>query len=215
MHRKKYQDQDDEDRELAMLALHGGEKRSRKKGKGSRQVEEETSTQLKAASEAAELLMKDASKVADKLPEDIRETLASCVTVESAGDVDAGGEPVIRWDKFDADTLEQLLDLESEDEQRVAAKRLLELNTTTRIDNYSASLAGITRALKRYGAEHFAGTGEGGGPSDGKQRKTKAEKDAEKEAWRQILAEDGILDEDAADAGGEIDDRDDRLKLVS
>ena len=210
---KKYQDQDDEDRELAMLALHGGEKRSRKKGKGSRQVEEETSTQLKAASEAAELLMKDASKVADKLSDDIRETLASCVTVEGAGDKDAAAEPVVRWDKFDADTLEQLVGLESEDEQLAAAKRLLELNNSTRIDNYSASLAGIIRAVKKYGAEHFALANEGDGTSDGKQRKTKAEKDAEKEAWRQILAEDGILDEEA-DVGGEIDDRAEIGKLT-
>ena len=209
----KYQDQDDEDRELAMLALHGGEKRSRKKGKGSRQVEEETSTQLKAASEAAELLMKDASKVADKLSDDIRETLASCVTVEGAGDKDAAAEPVVRWDKFDADTLEQLVGLESEDEQLAAAKRLLELNNSTRIDNYSASLAGIIRAVKKYGAEHFALANEGDGTSDGKQRKTKAEKDAEKEAWRQILAEDGILDEEA-DVGGEIDDRAEIGKLT-
>ena len=210
---KKYQDQDDEDRELAMLALHGGEKRSRKKGKGSRQVEEETSTQLKAASEAAELLMKDASKVADKLVEDIRETLASCVTLQSAGDEDTADEPVVRWDKFDADTLEQLAGLESEDEQRAAAKRLLELNNSTRIDNYSASLAGIIRAVKKYGAEHFAAASEGDGISDGKQRKTKAEKEAEKEAWRQILAEDGILDEEA-DVGGEIDDRAEIGKLT-
>ena len=211
---KKYQDQDDEDRELAMMALHGGEKKSKKKGKGSRQVEEETSTQLKAASEAAELLMKDASKVADKLPEDIRETLASCVTVKSAGDDDAGGEPIVRWDKFDADTLEQLLGLESVDEQRAAAKRLLELNNSTRIDNYSSSLAGIIRAVKKYGPDHFAGRSEGDGTSDGKSRKTKSEKDAEKEAWRQILAEDGILDEDAADVGGEIDDRAEIGKLT-
>lgn len=211
---KKYQDQDDEDRELAMLALHGGEKRSKKKGKGSRQVEEETSTQLKAASEAAELLMKDASKVADKLPEDIRETLASCVTVKSASDDDTAGEPIVRWDKFDADTLEQLLGLESADAQRAAAKRLLELNNSTRIDNYSSSLAGIIRAVKKYGADHFAGRAEGDGTSDGKSRKTKLEKDAEKEAWRQILAEDGILDEDAADVGGEIDDRAEIGKLT-
>ena len=213
---KKYAEQDDEDRELAMLALHGGERKSRKKGKGSRQVRDETSMQLKAATETAELLMRDASKVALRLPDGVREALAACVT--------AKGDGTVRWEKFDADVLEQVLGLETAEEQLATANRLLELSGLSRIDNYSASLAGIVRTVRRYGHEHFLGRGSGGG-ADGngeqqrqqpqqQRRKTKAEKEAEREAWSAILAEDGILDEEAATDDAEIDDRGETNKLV-
>lgn len=56
-------------------------------------------------------------------------------------DTDAD-ESRIAWDKFDADTLEQLLDFSPVEAQIAAAKRLLQLKRTTRVDNFSASLGG-------------------------------------------------------------------------
>ncbi|EED86484.1 signal peptidase [Thalassiosira pseudonana CCMP1335] len=54
----------------------------------------------------------------------------------------------------------------------------------------------------------------GKGSRDGKQRKTKAEKQAEKEAWQEILAEDGIIDDDGDDDGGAVDDTAELSKLT-
>ena len=51
------------------------------------------------------ILKKDSSTVAEKLPQNVRETLAECVTVKASG---TSEETFVRWDKFDADVLEQL-----------------------------------------------------------------------------------------------------------
>jgi len=196
---KKYADQDDEDKELAMLALQGGTKI--KKKKGGRNLEAESASQMKAAAETAALLVRDATEFVDKLPEEVRDSLAKTVTVNED----------IRWDKLDAEVLEQLLALDSVEAQRAAAGRLLQLTETTRIDNFSASLAGIIRTICKYG---HAGLQENETVEDRKNnnqqrsRKTKADKEAEKEVWRDILAEDGIIeggvDEKAMDDTFEI-----------
>jgi predicted ribosome quality control (RQC) complex YloA/Tae2 family protein len=136
---KKYLDQDEEDRALAMLALQGGEKLKRDKAdknRGKRKANVSDSQQ-KAAVETLALLVKDTSVVATQLPETVQSILAESVTVGSGLE-----EFVVRWDKFDADILEQLLDLQPMEAQVAAAKRLLHLKQTTRIDNFSSSLGG-------------------------------------------------------------------------
>lgn len=181
---KKYSDQDDEDRELALLALQGGTKN--KKKKGGRNLEAESASQMKAAAETTALLVRDATEFVDKLPTEVRDYLAKTVTVNDD----------VRWDKLDAEVLEQLLELDSVEAQKAAAGRLLQLTETTRIDNFSASLAGILRTINKYGHE---GLQENEAVEDRKNnqqrsRKTKAVKEAEKEVWREILAEDGIIE---------------------
>ena len=197
---KKYEHQDDEEKELAMLALQGGEK-SKKKMKGSKQDQgPATETQLKVAADTTELLVKDSSKVATRLPQNIQSILAECVTVntEEAAEV--------RWEKFDAETLEQLLTLEPIEAQLAAAKRLLNLKNKTRIDNFSASLGGILRTIRKYGYEKIEQ--ETLESNDATKRKTKAQKDDEALKWKQTMAEEGVadidLDEDAVDDTAEL-----------
>ena len=183
---QKYKDQDEEDRELALLALHGGEKA---KGSGKKKAPVTTETERKAAEETLALLKKDSAKVAESLPEKARAILEEIVKVKSANSPD---ETVVRWDKFDADVLEQLHSLEKDEEKVAAAQRLLNLKLSTRVDNFSASLAGIIRTVRKYGHESINDTI--GGDEDGK-RKTKKEKEAQESAWKQTLAEEGVVDE--------------------
>jgi predicted ribosome quality control (RQC) complex YloA/Tae2 family protein len=136
---KKYLDQDEEDRALAMLALQGGEKLKRDKAdknRGKRKANV-SDNQQKAAVETLALLVKDTSVVATKLPETVQCILAECVTVGSESE-----DVVVRWDKFDAEILQQLLDLQPVEAQVAAAKRLLHLKQSTRVDNFSSSLGG-------------------------------------------------------------------------
>mmetsp|Transcript_4276 Transcript_4276/g.7035 ORF Transcript_4276/g.7035 Transcript_4276/m.7035 type:complete len:1261 (+) Transcript_4276:138-3920(+) len=196
--KKKYSDQDEEDRRLAMMALHGGESSKNGKKKGSKIIAKDSEMQQKAEQAAKQLLVRDSKKIAENLDQSVKETLAACVTVK----VTKGSEGV-RWNKFDAEVLELLLEMDSLEEQRSAANRLLELTKSTRVDNFSASLAGIIRTIKKHGVQSLSNITQG----DGKQRKTKAEKKAEKEAWQEILAEDGIVDNDGDDdLAGAVDD---------
>eukprot|EP00814_Leptocylindrus_danicus_P006770 CAMPEP_0116005744 /NCGR_PEP_ID=MMETSP0321-20121206/1335_1 /TAXON_ID=163516 /ORGANISM="Leptocylindrus danicus var. danicus, Strain B650" /LENGTH=781 /DNA_ID=CAMNT_0003474205 /DNA_START=226 /DNA_END=2571 /DNA_ORIENTATION=+ len=210
---EKYADQDDEDRELALLALYGSSKDKRKgKKKGSSIVPVKSDVQLKAASDAKAALLKNSSEIAEKIEQPVREILELCVrsktTIADGVDVDYA----VRWDKFDADVLEQLISLNPIDAQKAAVERLHELSNTSRIDNYSASLSGILRTIESYGYENLGASKEAVG--DGKQRKTKAQKDAEKEAWREILAEDGIVETSNADEDDVIDDTIELAKLT-
>eukprot|EP00571_Detonula_confervacea_P013443 CAMPEP_0172305898 /NCGR_PEP_ID=MMETSP1058-20130122/7094_1 /TAXON_ID=83371 /ORGANISM="Detonula confervacea, Strain CCMP 353" /LENGTH=1253 /DNA_ID=CAMNT_0013017635 /DNA_START=32 /DNA_END=3793 /DNA_ORIENTATION=+ len=207
--KKKYAEQDDEDRELAMMALQGGESSKKgRKGKGSKIVAVESETQQKAGEEAVALLVRDSKKMAETLDEKVQQILAKCVTVK----VTKGSEGV-RWNKFDAEALEQLGEMETLDEQLAAANRLLDLSSSTRVDNFSASLAGIIRTIKKHGVVFQGGNGAAQG-GDGKQRKSKAEKQAEKEAWQEILAEDGIVENDDDEEGGAVDDTSELGKLT-
>lgn len=202
--KQKYSEQDDEDRALAMLALQGGESKRGKKGKGSKIQPKQSETQQKAASETMALLVRDSKKVAETLDVSVKDILAKCVTVKVTN-----GSEGVRWTKLDAEVLEQLRDTCSLEEQLAAARRLFDLSKQSRIDNYSASLAGIIRTVKRHGANFK----DADAATDGKQRKTKAEKQAEKEAWQEILAEDGILENED---GGEdvVDDSAELAKLT-
>lgn len=205
--KKKYADQDEEDRQLAMMALQGGESSKKGKKKGSKIIPEDSETQQKAEQAAKQLLVRDPKKIAENLDESVRNILASCVTVK----VTKGSEGV-RWNKFDAEVLELLLEMESLEQQRAAASRLLELTNSTRVDNFSGSLAGIIRTIKKHGINFKDGNAS---QVDGKQRKTKAEKKAEKEAWQEILAEDGIVDTDGDDdLAGAVDDSAELSKLT-
>jgi len=195
---KKYADQDEEDRELALLALHAGEKSKKKDNKKAPLVSD---TGKEAAAQTVAILKKDPSIVAERLPETVREILAKCVAVKS--NTSSEGDVVVRWGKFDADVLEQLETLEGDDEKAAAAQRLWTLKESTRIDNFSASLAGIIRTIKKYGHKGLQTDTTNGHGNDAK-RKTKAEKQAEEQSWKQTLAEEGVtedrdLDDDAID----------------
>ena len=191
--KKKYEDQDDEEKELAMLALQGGEKSKKKKG-GKRNQVPSTAVHEQLAADTVALLVKDSKTLAVALPDEAQSILAECVTVVLN---DEHNE--VRWDKFDGTTLEQLASL-STDAQIAAAKRLLTLKHSTRIDNFSASLGGIIRTIQKYGHENL---GEEANGVDGGKRKTKAEKEENDLKWKQTMAEEGIvdgdIDEDAVD----------------
>ena len=96
------------------------------------------------------------------------------------------------------------------------ATRLLQLTETKRIDNFSASLAGIIRTIQKYGYEGLQESEDtnSGKHSKERSRKTKAEKEAEKEAWREILAEDGIIEDEGGENDGPIDDTAEISKLT-
>ena len=228
---KKYAEQDEDDKELAMLALHGGEggrNRSKKKGgssgkgrggnkAGSGAAKAETLTQRKAAADTEALLMRDAASVAERLPKDVMDVLAKSVTPRSDSTDSSAGTEAARWDKFDADVLEQLMAMEPPAAMHAAARRLLDLTSSTRVDNFSASLSGIIRTVKKFGHENLVKAEEGNNTEaeQGKQRKTKAEKIAEKEVWKEILAEDGIIDDaDGGDTDEVVDDRAELKKLT-
>lgn len=216
--KKKYAEQDDEDRELAMMALQGGQlqsnsgKKGGRKGKGSKTVAALSETQQKAAEQTMALLVRDSKKVAESLDETVQRVLARCVTVRSSKGEEGD---IVRWDKLDAEVLEQIAEMDSLEEQIAAANRLLELSSTTRVDNFSASLAGIIRTIKKHGMvfqDEKNGSQQGG---DKQGRKSKAEKQAEKEAWQEILAEDGIVENGVDDEeGGAIDDTSELGKLT-
>ena len=207
--KKRYGEQDDEDRELVMLALHGGEsKKNDKKEMVSQRAGSDSATQIRAAEETLALLVRDSQVVAETLDENVRQSLAKCVTVK----VTKGSES-IRWSKFDADVLEQLGEMENLNEQQAAANRLLELSNSTRIDNFSASLAGIIRTIKKHGVT-FQTSNDITQAGDGKQRKSKIEKQVEKEAWKEILAEDGIVDIEGDEEENAVDDTVELLKLT-
>jgi hypothetical protein len=193
---KKYADQDDEDRELALLALHAGEKKD-KKTNGKKTGAPVSAAQEKIAAETAALLVKDPEKVAQGLPDAVRDVLAECIAVKEPG-ASSPDAVTYRWDKFDADVLELVIELESEEQQLAAAKRLLFLKQSTRVDNFSASLAGIVRTIRKYGHENIetnvdTATDESGATS---KRKTKSEKEAEEDVWKATMAQEGIVDED-------------------
>lgn len=203
---RKYADQDEEDRELALMALQGSKKGPKKKGV--RNIEAESDNQIKAAAETLGLLIRDSKEYVDKLPDDVAQLLARCVTTK----LTSTNEEIVRWDKLDADVVEQLIELGKHEPQMAAVSRLLHLTETARVDNFSASLAGIIRTIHRYGHKGIQ-IDEGAKISDGKQRKTKAEKEAEKEVWREILAEDGIIEEQM-DNDDQIDDTGEISKLT-
>ena len=209
--KKRYNEQDDEDRELVMLALHGGEssKKDKKGKKGSKIVATENAIQLKVAEQTMALLVRDSQKVAETLDDNVQQILAKCVTVYDNVDSDT-----VRWSKFDAEVLEQLCEMATLDEQLSAANRLLELSNATRIDNYSASLSGIIRTIKKHGValQDLNVVKQLG---DGKHRKSKSEKQVEKEAWKEILAEDGIVENDGDEEDrGDVDDTAELRKLT-
>lgn len=81
-----------------------------------------------------------------------------------------------------------------------AANRLLSLKETSRIDNFSASLAGIIRTIRKHGHEGLGKRTEAGMNNDGK-RKNKSEKIAEEESWKNTLAGEGVVD-----GGGDVED---------
>jgi hypothetical protein len=171
------------------LALHAGEKFKKKDNKKAPLISD---TGKEAAAQTVAILKKDPSIVAEQLPERVKEILAKCVSTKSKNGSEEDVEA--RWEKFDADVLEQLDALESEDEKAAAAQRLFTLKESTRIDNFSASLAGIIRTIKKYGHKGLQTATDNSQGNDGK-RKTKVEKQAEKEAWKQTLAKEGVTEE--------------------
>jgi hypothetical protein len=201
---KKYGDQDDEDRELAMQALQGGEKIKKKKNGSKQEPNAPTEAQEQVAAETVALLVKDSSLVADELSKEVHAVLAECVTVVRADSDDSD----VRWDKFDAGTLEQLLSL-SPEAQLAAAKRLLNLKQTTRIDNFSGSLGGIIRTVRKYGHENLKIETEES--AENVKRKTKGEKEAEAIKWKQAMAEEGVVELEGDDV---VDDTIELNKLT-
>ena len=125
-----------------------------------------------------------------------QDALAKCVTV-----ADLNNETIVRWDKFDGDVQEQLQSFELPEQMKAAADKLLALKETSRIKNFSASLSGIIRTIKKYGHQGLntsmnAATGNTG------TRKTKVEKEKEEQSWKKTLAEEGIVD------GSDLEDED-------
>jgi predicted ribosome quality control (RQC) complex YloA/Tae2 family protein len=192
---RKYMDQDDEDRALAMLALQGGEKEKKKMGKQSSKgkVVAVSEIQQKVAAETVALLVKDSSLVVQNLPDNVKSVLAGCIAVGglSTDDKDKSDVP---WDKFDADTLEQLLSLAPIEAQLAAANRLLTLKSSTRIDNYSASLGGIIRTIKKHGYENMESRADRS--TESSRQKTNGEKDNGSKELNIELDEEGIVDVD-------------------
>ncbi len=161
---KKYADkQDDEDRELAMLALQGnkeeGKDKKKRGGKKSNQNQarfnvKTSEVQSKANDLTTALLVKDPESVAKELlSEKVRK-----VMVEALG----GEEGNIGWNKVDADCVENLAKLENDEEKIAAAERLLALANQQAIENYAACLNGVVRNIQKYGVKKSSSATEGG-----------------------------------------------------
>jgi predicted ribosome quality control (RQC) complex YloA/Tae2 family protein len=200
--KEKYSDQDAEDRELAMLALQGGEKSKKRRN----HVRDPTKNQRHVALETSTLLKRDPSSAARQLPKEVQSILAECIQVYRGDE----SSPETRWEKFDADTLFQLGSLEPLEAQIAAANRLRSLKAQKRIDNFSASLGGILRAIRKYGHEGF--NGDRGPDSDKAKRKTKEEKKVEAERLKGTLVEEGHVDSEGDD--GAVDDTIELNKLT-
>ena len=142
------------------------------------------------------MLVKDTTLVVDKLSDDVKSILAECVSVPSTTTTEEKSEPIVHWDKFDADTLEQLLSLSPVEAQIAASTRLLNLKKATRIDNFSASLGGIIRTIRKHGHENMELTVETSTDSANSKRRTKEEKEKEAAKWKDALDDEGILDGD-------------------
>jgi predicted ribosome quality control (RQC) complex YloA/Tae2 family protein len=191
---KKYADQDEEDRELALLLLKGGEKDKRQNNK--KKVPQINEKEREAAADTISLLTKDSTAIAEQLPATVRDALAKCINV-----ADSNNETLVRWDKFDGDVLEQLQSFELTEQMEAAADRLLVLKETSRIDNFSASLSGIIRTIKKYGHQELNTSLDASNGNTGT-RKTKVEKEKEEQSWKKTLADEGIVD------GGYLEDED-------
>ena len=108
---------------------------------------------------------------------------------------------VMRWEKFDADILEKLSAMEHPMARLAAAKYLQSLTSTTSVDNFAASLAGILWTIERYGHKVLLWEPEEEDDNDGKDDNrtrhrcclTHAKCWAKEEMWRRILAEDRML----------------------
>uniref|UniRef100_A0A7S3KZD8 NFACT RNA-binding domain-containing protein n=1 Tax=Amphora coffeiformis TaxID=265554 RepID=A0A7S3KZD8_9STRA len=148
--KKKYGDQDEEDRELAMLLLQGSTKKDKRKEKTKQKQGEPTEAQQQVAAETSAVLKKDVSVLVEGLDEDVRNALGDSVEFETPD----GG--VSRdWQKIDFDIVEQLLALQPREAQLAAAKRLRSLSMGKNIDNLSLSLAGIIRTIRKHGYENL------------------------------------------------------------
>jgi predicted ribosome quality control (RQC) complex YloA/Tae2 family protein len=203
---RKYADQDEEEREWAMLALQGGEKSKKADRRPQPTV---TETQQKAAAETAAFLVKDSEKVAEGLPVAVRELLVKCLSI---GVVDSDSSATFAgWSKLDADVLEHLIALNEEASQLAVAKRLLVLTQQAQIQNFSSSLAGILRTVRKYGYENLEKKSQEISAGDTK-REVKGGTEAGKESWKQVLAEEGLDDEEIDDDA--IDDTVEISKLT-
>jgi len=110
--------------------------------------------------------------------------------------------------------LEQLMAFEGSHEAKLAAaKRLLFLKSTTRIDNFSASLSGILRTIRKYGHVKLE-TETPKGTNDGPKRKTNEEKKAADAEWKETLAQEGIAGDAGDDEDFDIDDTAENNKLT-
>ena len=210
----KYADQDDEDKELALFVLQGRSDKKINKKKGSQIFQPKNKTQVEAANAATALLVKNTEEIAKKFNDQVQNILGSCVTTHDGEDREGNIRAIVNWNKFDGEVLEQLLTLSPLDAQVAAANRLLQLTQTTRIDNFAASLSGIIRKIQTYGYEDLCND-VAVSHGEGKQRKTKLEKEAEKEAWQALLAEDGVIEGEGDDDMDKApDDTPELLKLT-
>lgn len=189
----KYADQDEEDRELAMRALHGGEMKKTKDRQHLSKLSL-TETQQAIANETKSLLIKDSAHLAKSLAVEVHNVLALCISTDDQ----------VNWEKIDGYVLEQLHLLEHND-QVAAVNRLLELSKTTSIHNVSASLSGIIRTIHRYGSNNLSAV------VDSKESRNlldKSTKESENESLREISEQDRVME-----ILGEVDAVDDRAEL--
>ena len=96
---------EDGDRQLAIFALKKGDW-GNKKNNGSRNIEGKSINQMKAVAETSAVMVMDAKEFVVNLQEDVRNTLAECVSTKGADDTS-----IVRRDKLDAEVLEQLIAL--------------------------------------------------------------------------------------------------------
>jgi hypothetical protein len=186
------------------------EKQDSVKEKGSRSniIAPVSSNQIKASAETAALLFKDSKSVAIKLPVRVQEILSKCI------DANASVSDVKVWAKFfDADVLEEILKL-SLDEQVAAVTRLHELNERARIENYSASLLGIIRTLKRFGLHVFKSSLDDLRPVAQNKEAIKDKMDTRKDTLAQPRMEVGITEDDGMNELDVIDDTAEINKLT-
>jgi len=138
-----------------------------------------------------------------KLPDQVQEIMAKCVEArDSMSDVR-------EWAKcFDANVLEEMLKL-AVDEQVAVVSRLCELSCKGGMQNYSASLLGIIRTLKRFGLHSSTSSEEHSEISQEKDKVMFSQNGTASRASTDV----GLNDEDGMNEIAELDAIDDTAEI--
>ena len=187
--KKKYGDQDEEDRELALMLLHGGGNKDKGgKNKNTKNMGPQTKMEEEVGAATVAVLVKDSESIAASLPSAVKYKLIQCLggTGGTANSNDTeeqcSVEQEVGWGRIDGTVVEQLVALQPEEAQLATVNRLLSLKEAIQVDNLTMSLAGILRTIRKYGHKNLLSNKQQIEPRNGgKQQQQQQHQDNENE----------------------------------